>query len=169
MSLVLLADDSPHALRMGEQILRAEGFEVVCVEDGDAAVAKLAASDPDVVVVDAFLPAPSGFDLCRRVKSDPKLRHVRVVLTAGMLDPFHEDQAKEVAADGILRKPFEASDVARTVKALAAAAQKDRTKATPESDVDAEQIRAAVTLALEAALPRMIDELSERVLLVLRR
>ena len=169
MSCVLLADDSPHALRMGEQILRAEGFEVVCAEDGPSAAAKLADSDLDVMVVDAFLPTTSGFDLCRQVKADPTRRHIRVVLTAGMLDNFHEDQATAAGADGVLRKPFEATGVARTVKAMAAAAKEVRAKVSPKLEVDAERVRAAVTLALEASLPRMIDDLSERVLLALRR
>ena len=86
MSRILLADDSPHAQRMGERILREEGFEVVSLTDGDAAMLRLADVDPDLILADVFLPGKSGFDLCRHIKSDPLLRHVRVVLTAGMLE-----------------------------------------------------------------------------------
>ena len=84
MSRILLADDSPHAQRMGERILREEGFEVVSLTDGDAALQRLADVDPDLILADVFLPGKSGFDLCWHVKNDPHLRHVRVVLTAGL-------------------------------------------------------------------------------------
>ena len=52
MTRILLADDSPHAQRMGEQILSEEGFEVVTVSDGDSALLRLEDVDPDLVIVD---------------------------------------------------------------------------------------------------------------------
>ena len=61
MSTILLADDSPHAQRMGERILREEGFEVSSVADEAAALARLADGDPDLVIADAFLPGSGGF------------------------------------------------------------------------------------------------------------
>ena len=118
MSRILLADDSPHAQRMGERILREEGFEVVSLTDGDAAVLRLADVDPDLILADVFLPGKSGFDLCRHVKSDPHLRHVRVVLTAGLLEPFDEAEATRAGCDAILKKPFEASKVMETIHPL---------------------------------------------------
>jgi CheY-like chemotaxis protein len=54
MSVILLADDSPHAQRMGERILREEGYQVVCVADGEAAALRLPEIDPDVVIADAY-------------------------------------------------------------------------------------------------------------------
>ena len=56
MSTILLADDSPHAQRMGERILREEGFDVASVADESTALARLADADPDLVIVDVFLP-----------------------------------------------------------------------------------------------------------------
>ena len=52
MSRILLADDSPHAQRMGERILRDEGYEVVTVSDGDSALMRLEDVDPDLVLAD---------------------------------------------------------------------------------------------------------------------
>jgi len=56
MSRILLADDSPHAQRMGERILREEGFEVVTVTDGETALIRLPDVDPDLIMADVFLP-----------------------------------------------------------------------------------------------------------------
>ena len=188
MSRILLADDSPHAQRMGERILREEGFEVVSLTDGEAALKRLADVDPDLILADVFLPAKSGIEICLHVKSDPKLRHVRVVLTAGLLEPFDEDEARRAGCDGILKKPFEASRLVETIQPLVKEAQLARglfaeelasTAATPlvtgepppaappKPDIDPERVRAAITLALDAALPAMIQEITERVLIAL--
>jgi CheY-like chemotaxis protein len=192
MSRILLADDSPHAQRMGERILREEGYEVVTVTDGGTAKVRLTDVDPDLVVADVFLPGTNGYDLCRIVKSEPKLRHARVILTAGMLEPFDEDEARKAGSDAILRKPFEASVMLNTLQPLLKAAELAREvfgspharppvpAASPSPaaatavapalaplDVDAERVRAAVTLALDAAMPKIIDEVTERLLIAL--
>jgi CheY-like chemotaxis protein len=198
MSRILLADDSPHAQRMGERILREEGFEVVSLTDGNAAMLRLADVDPDLILADVFLPGKSGFELCRHVKSEPRFKHVRVVLTAGLLEPFDEDEAKRAGCDAILKKPFEASKVVSTIDPLVKEAQLARGQfvepivsvapvaepepeppkpveppklaeppALPAPEIDPERVRAAVTLALDAALPALIQEITERVLIAL--
>ncbi len=204
MSRILLADDSPHAQRMGERILREEGFEVVSLTDGNAAMLRLADVDPDLILADVFLPGKSGFELCRYVKNEPRFKHVRVVLTAGLLEPFDEDEAKRAGCDAILKKPFEASKVVSTIDPLVKEAQLSRglfaeqiasvapapppeipvpaaapklaepepPKAAepppvPAPEIDPERVRAAVTLALDASLPAMIQEITERVLIAL--
>ena len=192
MSRILPADDSPHAQRMGERILREEGFEVVSLTDGDAAMLRLADVDPDLILADVFLPGKSGFDLCRYVKSEARFKHVRVVLTAGLLEPFDEDEAKRAGCDAILKKPFEASKLVTTIDPLVKEAQlarglfADIVASAPPSpaaeppkppepklvepaapEIDPERVRAAITLALDAALPAMIQEITERVLIAL--
>lgn len=175
MSRILLADDSPHAQRMGERILREEGFEVVSVTDGETAVIRLGDVDPDVVIADALLPRKSGYELCEFVKSQPRHRHVRVILTASLLEPFDEKRAREVASDGVIKKPFEASTVAATVKPLAEAATLARAAIAEvepapadEPSGDPEIVRAAVTVALDAAMPALVDEITKQVVEKLR-
>ncbi len=68
---------------------------------------RIAETDPDLIIADAFLPGRNGFDLCRQVKRWRP--HVRVILTAGSLETFDEDEAKDAGSDAVLRKPFEAS------------------------------------------------------------
>jgi CheY-like chemotaxis protein len=181
---------------MGERILREEGFEVVSLTDGNAAMLRLADVDPDLILADVFLPGKSGFDLCRHVKNNPRFKHVRVVLTAGLLEPFDEEEAKRAGCDAILKKPFEASKVVSTIDPLVKEARLARglfaeqiasiaaTPPVPEPDppmpaeppappvppapeINPERVRAAVTLALDASLPAMIQEITERVLIAL--
>ncbi len=187
MSIILLADDSPHAQRMGERILREEGFEVVSVTDGDTALVRLRDVDPDLVIADAFLPVRDGFELCREIKSSH--RHARVILTAGLLETFDEEEARRAGCDAILKKPFEASQVMGIIRPLVHDAQLARglfaealatAHPAPSMEaasgdgarqvagpVDPERVQAAVTLALDAALPVLIREITERVLVAL--
>jgi CheY-like chemotaxis protein len=184
MSVILLADDSPHAQRMGERILREEGFEVASVTDGETALMRLTDVDPDLVIADVFLPGRNGFDLCRQVKAT--LRHVRVILTAGSLESLNEEEARNAGCDAVLRKPFEASVVMGVIRPLLRDAQLARglfaeamaaVQPVPVSDAppapsppeppDPERIQAAITLALDAALPALVREITEKVLVAL--
>jgi twitching motility two-component system response regulator PilH len=189
MNRILLADDSPHAQRMGERILQEEGFEVVVASNGDEAQRELESCDPDLLLADVFLPGISGYELCRRVKTDPRRRHMRVVLTAGMLEPFDEVQARESGGDATIKKPFEASAVVETIRPLVEAAAYARglfaedlkaastapdaeppaaqASRTAGAEIDPERVRAAITVALDRALPAMVEEITERVLIAL--
>jgi CheY-like chemotaxis protein len=184
MSRILLVDDSPHAQRMGERILSEEGFEVVTVSNADSALIRLEDVDPDVVLADTVMPGRTGYDLCQYLKMSPRHRHVRVILTAGVLEDFDEEQTKRVAADATIKKPFEATALAAAVKPLAEAAAKDRGEG-PEAKaqgleekkaavlpfvavVDAEQVRAAVTVALDAVMESMVEEIAQRVVAALQ-
>src|ERR1700739_2321731 len=118
MSRILLVDDSPHAQRMGERILTEEGFEVVTVSNADSALIRLEDVDPDVVVADTVMPGRTGFDICHYLKMSPRHRHLRVILTAGVLENLDAEQAQRVGADSTLKKPFEASALLAAVKPL---------------------------------------------------
>ena len=184
MSRILLVDDSPHAQRMGERILSEEGYEVVTVSNADSALIRLDDVDPDVVLADVVMPGRTGYEICQYLKMSPRHRHVRVILTAGVLETLDDAAATRVEADGTLRKPFEASALTAAVKPLAEAAAQDRAALAPRevgdrsrvpvvaaapfvAVVDEEQVRAAVTVALDASMEVMADEIARRVLAAL--
>jgi CheY-like chemotaxis protein len=187
MSRILLVDDSPHAQRMGERILAEEGYEVVTVSNADSALIRLEDVDPDVVLADTVMPGRTGYEICQYLKMSPRHRHVRVILTAGVLEPLDDEQVKRVEADGALKKPFEATALLAAVKPLAeaAAAARDRGDQpkglraldnAPEAAqpvpfvavVDSEQVRAAVTVALDASMEAIVEQISLHVLQALQ-
>jgi CheY-like chemotaxis protein len=167
MSRILLADDSAHALRLAEQILSSQGIEVVSVSDGAVALRRLADASPDLLITDVFLPTKSGFDLARFVKSQASYRHIPIIFAATPADKFEEQDAKNAGADVILRKPFEASALMSAVQPLLERSQASRNGSPSEPALDRRTVRAAVTLALDAAMPALIEELTERVLFAL--
>jgi len=175
MSRILLADDSPHAQRMGERILRDEGHEVITVSDGKVAVLRFDDAKPDLIIADISMPEVSGFELCEYVKAHGG---APVLLTAGAVEPVDEKEVDRVRADGLLKKPFEASLLLEAVgrfvggskKKAAEAEKKPGAAATPQRSVaiiDPEQVRAAVTVALDAAMPALIDTVTDRVVAAL--
>ena len=171
MNRILLADDSPHAQRMGELILREEGYEVVTITDGATVLLRLADVDPDLILVDVTMPTKSGYEICEFVKSSLRYVHTRVVLLAGAADTVDDAEVRRVHADGVLKKPFESSLVLETVKPLLEAAATARIDAPAESSraraADPELIRAAVTIAVDAVLPSLIEEIAKKVLVAL--
>jgi CheY-like chemotaxis protein len=169
MSRILLADDSPQALRLGEQILTAQGMEVVSVTDGAVALRRLSDVNPDLLIVDVFLPTKSGFDLARFMKAEPAFRDIPIVFAAAPVDTFDEQDARNAGADAILRKPFEASGLLDTVQTLLEkrAQTKKNTAPAAGSSLDRAAIRAAVTLAFDSAMPTLIEEMTERLILAL--
>src|SRR4051794_41978535 len=104
MSRILLVDDSPHAQRIGERILTEEGYEVVTVSNADSALIRLDDVDPDLVLADTVMPGRTGYEICQYVKMNPRLRHVRVILTAGGVGDFHGELLKRRAGGGELEK-----------------------------------------------------------------
>lgn len=183
MSRVLLVDDSPHAQRMGERILSEEGYEVVTVSNADSALIRLDDVDPDVVLADTVMPGRTGYEICQYLKMNPRHKHVRVILTAGVLENFDDELLKRVEADSTLKKPFEATALLAAVKPLAEAATAARTETTPGAVrrveaapalapflavVDTEQVKAAVTIALDGAMESIVEAIANRVVTALQ-
>jgi CheY-like chemotaxis protein len=108
---ILLADDSVTAQNMGRKILADAGYDVVTVNNGSAALKKIADVKPDLIVLDVYMPGYSGLEVCQRVKENPETARTPILLTVGKLEPFKPEEAKRVRADGFIVKPFEASEL----------------------------------------------------------
>jgi CheY-like chemotaxis protein len=103
---ILVADDNSNVQKTVALALADLGVDVVAVNNGEAAVRKLADISPDLVLADIFMPVRNGYEVCEYVKKDSRFAHVPVVLLVGAFDPLDEQEAQRVGADGILKKPF---------------------------------------------------------------
>jgi len=108
---ILLADDSVTAQNMGRKILADAGYEVITVNNGSAALKKIAEVKPDLIVLDVYMPGYSGLEVCQRVKEAGDTSRIPILLTVGKLEPFKPEEAKRVRAEGFIVKPFEASEL----------------------------------------------------------
>jgi CheY-like chemotaxis protein len=115
---ILLADDSVTAQNMGRKILADAGYEVITVNNGSAALKKIAEQKPDLVILDVYMPGYSGLEVCERLKDAPETARTPVLLTVGKLEPFKPEEAKRVRAEGFIVKPFEASELLSVLSKL---------------------------------------------------
>ena len=115
---ILLADDSVTAQNMGRKILADAGYEVVTVNNGSAALKKIAELKPDLVILDVYMPGYSGLEVCLRLKESQDSARIPVLLTVGKLEPFKPEEAQRVRAEGFIVKPFEASELLSALSKL---------------------------------------------------
>jgi len=115
---ILFADDSMTAQNMGTKILSEAGYEVVAVSNGAAAIKKIAEQKPDIIILDVYMPGYSGLEVCEKLRSSIETLHTPVLLTVGKMEHYRSEDANRVKADGLIVKPFEASDLLAIVKKL---------------------------------------------------
>lgn len=96
---------------MGRKILADAGYEVITVNNGSAALKKIAESRPDLIVLDVYMPGYSGLEVCQRLKESSDTARIPILLTVGKLEPFKPEEARRVRAEAFIVKPFEASEL----------------------------------------------------------
>ena len=115
---ILLADDSVTAQNMGRKILADAGYDVVTVNNGSAALKRIAESAPDLIILDVYMPGYSGLEVCQRLKEADETAHIPILLSVGKLEPFKPQEARRVRADAHIVKPFEASQLLTAIARL---------------------------------------------------
>ena len=115
---VLVVDDILSNVKLLEAKLTAEYFDVVTAFNGLECLAKVAESAPDIVLLDVMMPGMDGFEVCRRIKSDPKTAHVPVVMVTALDQPSDRVAGLEAGADDFLTKPVDDAALFARVRSL---------------------------------------------------
>jgi len=102
---ILVVDDIPVNVKLLHARLTAEYFDVVTAEDGPSALRAVEAETPDIVLLDVMMPGMTGFEVCRRLKQDPRFSHIPVVMVTALDTPEDRLQGLEAGADEFLTKP----------------------------------------------------------------
>jgi two-component system phosphate regulon response regulator PhoB len=140
---VLLVDDERDLLSLLDFNLRASGFETLLATTGEQALAQLRRRVPDLVLLDVMLPDVSGTEVCRQIKSDPRTRHVPVVMLTAKGDEVDRVVGFELGADDYVTKPFSVRELVLRLKAVLRRSGARPSERPPESvgpirvDVDA--------------------------------
>ncbi|MDP2167898.1 MAG: response regulator [Thermodesulfovibrionales bacterium] len=154
MAKLLLADDSITIQKVVELVLADEGFEIKAANNGADAFNMLTSFRPDIILADIEMPKMNGYQLCEKVKSDPGMKDIPVMLLAGAFEPLDEELAKKVGANDFLIKPFESEDLIKKINALLIAFAAQETAEAASEEV-AEVVEA---LAVEDDLWGMEEE-----------
>lgn len=106
ISVVLAVDDDPDARALLDRALSAAGFAMVFAHDGESALALLADMTPDLILLDAVMPPPDGFETCRRIKADPRLSAIPVIFMTGLSDTGHVVEGLHAGGVDYVTKPI---------------------------------------------------------------
>lgn len=83
MYRIAIVEDDPIMQEVMRDTLRPEGYELVVFPDGESALKSIPGEKPDLIILDVNLPGMNGFEVCRGLKSDPKVKHVPVLMLTG--------------------------------------------------------------------------------------
>jgi len=115
---VLIADDEPNIVTSLEFLMEQAGMEVRVARDGQEAIDLAESVRPDLILLDVMMPVLNGYEVCQRLKSDPKLRHVRVLILSAKGRDVEVAKGRELGADGYITKPFSTRELVSKVRAL---------------------------------------------------
>ena len=118
MSTVLVVEDSLAQRQMISDLLKGSGLTVTVASDGVEALEHIQRSSSDVVVLDIVMPRMNGYELCRRLKADPKTQNVPVVMCSSKGEEFDRYWGMKQGADAYIAKPFQPTELIGTVKQL---------------------------------------------------
>jgi PAS domain S-box-containing protein len=117
-STILIVDDEP-AVRQGlGKVLAAEGYTVVPAASGAEALVKAAELIPDLVLLDVEMPGLDGLEVCRRLRADPTLAEVPVIMVTSLANRGSRLQGFEAGADDFMSKPFDEIELLARVRSI---------------------------------------------------
>jgi twitching motility two-component system response regulator PilH len=118
MSTVLVVEDSPTQREIIIDLLQGSGLTVMVATDGMEALDHMQMSCPDLVVLDIVMPRMNGYEVCRKLKTDPKTQKVPVVMCSSKGEEFDRYWGMKQGADAYIVKPFQPKELLATVKQL---------------------------------------------------
>ncbi len=115
---ILIVDDEPNIVISLEFLMKREGWETAVAPDGEAALAALEAGRPDLVILDLMLPKMNGFEVCRRMRDDPRWRATRILILTAKGRESEMAKGLALGADAYVTKPFSTKDLVQEVRQL---------------------------------------------------
>ena len=115
---ILVVDDEPANVDLVQSYLKANSYKVIKAYSGEEALKKAFADPPDLILLDVMMPGISGFEICRRLKSDNRTQLIPVILLTALQDFQSKIQGLEAGADEFLSKPFNLTELLTRVRNL---------------------------------------------------
>ena len=117
-STVLIVDDNAQNVELLQAFLESLPVNIVTAADGVEALEKVAEHNPDLVLLDIMMPRMSGFQVCRKIKSDPETRDIQILMVTALNELGDIEQASECGTDDFVSKPVNKFELLTRVKSL---------------------------------------------------
>ena len=115
---VLIADDEQNIVISLEFLMKREGFEVVVANDGEEAIRRIRADQPDLVLLDVMMPKKSGFEVCQEIRSDPEMAGIRILMLTAKGRDTEVAKGLALGADAYMTKPFSTRELVDKVRSM---------------------------------------------------
>ena len=106
MKRILVVEDHEDNLQILRDLLKSAGYQMVEAHDGAAAVATAVAEKPDLILMDIQLPVMDGYEATRRIKADPALKAIPIIVVTSYALSGDEAKAKAAGCDAYVTKPY---------------------------------------------------------------
>ena len=120
MGTALIVEDHPEQADLVSRILRLREYQPIVAEDGESGLRLAREQHPDVMLLDLMLPDINGFDVCRRLRTDPATRLIPVVMLTALNDVQHRVHGFRVGANAYVTKPYGVDDLFEAISAARA-------------------------------------------------
>ncbi len=114
---ILVVDDAPTNMKMLFRLLGARGYKVLTAQDGETAMEKARNAKPDLILLDVMMPGMDGFEVCRRLKNDPKVRDIPVIFMTALTDKADKIKGFKRGAVDYVTKPLQMEEVLARINA----------------------------------------------------
>jgi adenylate cyclase len=115
---VLIVDDTPANVHILQARLAANGYDIITATDGEAALAAVKEAQPDLILLDVMMPKMDGFEVCRRLRADPTLPFIPIIMVTAKTDPKDVVAGLEAGGDEYLTKPVDQPALVARVKSM---------------------------------------------------
>jgi len=115
---ILIADDNAMNLDILQTRLAIHGYDILTATDGEAALALACETQPDLILLDVMMPKLDGFEVCRRLRGDPTLPFMPIILVTARTDPKDVVAGLEAGGDEYLTKPVDQAALVARVKSM---------------------------------------------------
>ncbi len=115
MARLVIAEDSPHMLRLLEMTLRKAGHTWTACAAGDTALAAVRSQKPDAAILDITMPGMDGLDVLSALKAEPATAGIPVIILTARGQTLTRQQAEESGASAFLTKPFSPTELLATI------------------------------------------------------
>ncbi|NOR47614.1 MAG: response regulator [Methanosarcinaceae archaeon] len=120
---ILIVDDELDALTALKRALEADNYNVVEAADGLSAIEKVKTEKPNVVLLDLMMPEMDGIEACKHLKSDPKYKHIPIIMLTAKGEIDNKIEGIEMGADDYVTKPFNLHELKARIKMVLRRAQ----------------------------------------------
>ena len=112
---ILIAEDEPNIVTSLQFLLQKNEYEVRVARDGEEALQLVESFMPDLVLLDVMMPVRNGFDVCRKIRENPALRWIRIVMLTARGRDAERDEGLALGADAYITKPFSTKELVAKV------------------------------------------------------